>query len=206
MTDDDPFDDIDPDAYRDREGDPFDDLGGEQTGEESDTDPDEAETGDRQATESDPFDYLGPDDAGRTASQDSGQPDGPDSNQESRPVDVVTDPFSDVDVSRGDPFESTDTPFEREAVNGVDPDEVWERFTADAESVDTGDADSRENEDVVEVSKHSFCERCPHFSSPPAVECGHDGTSILEFVGTEHVRVANCPVVRERRELGEVRE
>jgi len=53
------------------------------------------------------------------------------------------------------------------------------------------------------VSKHAFCETCEHFSGPPEIECGHGGTEILAFVDMETVRVSNCPIVAERRRLGQ---
>jgi len=116
-------------------------------------------------------------------------------------ADVTGDPFGDVDVPRDDPFEAAGSPFEQVDVTGVDPDDVWERFTADAAAESGVDPP---DQDVLVVSKHEFCEGCPHFTTPPDAECTHGGTSILEFVGPDDVRVENCPVVRERRELGEV--
>jgi uncharacterized OB-fold protein len=56
----------------------------------------------------------------------------------------------------------------------------------------------------VEVSKHSYCERCEHFSTPPGVTCTNEGTEILEFMDMETVRVINCPIVEERRALEDV--
>lgn len=194
----------------------------------------ERESGERDSTEPDPFEYLGSPDSGESPREEREGPEddgvrgadlGPDpivnppadgsSGADGEPgaapgVDVAGDPLGGVDVSRGDPFDSADNPFERVDVDGVDPDEVWERFTADAASGADGTDDDggpeRDEDDVVDVSKHRFCETCPHFSDPPETACGHPGTDVLEFVGTDQVRVANCPVVRERRELGEVHE
>jgi len=44
------------------------------------------------------------------------------------------------------------------------------------------------------ISKRTYCQQCPHFSAPPAVACGHEGTTIVESVGFEF-RVRNCPMV-----------
>jgi len=120
---------------------------------------------------------------------------------ERRDVNVrAGDPLSDVEVSGEDPFESGASAFEDAGVEGVDPDEVWERLTGEGEAARVDPAD--EDEDVVEVSKHAFCEGCEHFSPPPNVHCTHQGTEILEFTDLETVRVVDCPVVAERRELG----
>ncbi|MEF8852718.1 MAG: hypothetical protein V5A44_11195 [Haloarculaceae archaeon] len=122
-------------------------------------------------------------------------------------VDVAADAFGDVDVSRGDPFEESGSAFERVDVDSVDPDAVWDRFTESAER--TGDPTAATHggeavpEDAVTVPKGRFCQTCPHFTSPPDTSCTHEGTEILRFVGTDGVRVENCPVVGERRELGE---
>jgi hypothetical protein len=107
-----------------------------------------------------------------------------------------------VDRSRGsgtatDDFEDGDELFERMAVERVD-DAVWDRLGTSRES-----ADESGERDVATVSKHAFCERCEHFSPPPEIECGHEGTAILEFPDMESVRVADCPVVAERRDLAD---
>lgn len=190
----DPFDDLD--EYEDREGDPFahlddaapgvpDEGDGRDDGEAVDDD-DDADERDAAFEGGDFDESVDESVAGSSAGS----------------VDVAGDPFGDVDVSRGDPFESADSPFQRVDVDAVDADEVWRRFT---EGTDAAAADPPED-DVVTVSKHAFCEGCPHFTAPPDVECTHEGTEILEFVGPDDVRVSNCPIVRERRELGEVHE
>ena len=187
---DDPFDDLNGDAYRDREGDPFEAF--DETG-DGDEDEDGAETGtpEEPATSGDPFEYLG------------GEPvEGSDADR-----------TGDVDVSRGDPFESADSPFRQVDVESVDPDEVWERFTGEAERVEQkqsealgGESVPEDAADVVGGPKGRFCQTCPPFSAPPETACSHPGTELLTFVGTDEVGVSNCPVVQERRELGETYE
>jgi uncharacterized OB-fold protein len=83
-------------------------------------------------------------------------------------------------------------------VGDIDPDEVWENLS---EAEQRGSVSETEDHVYAEVSKHSFCEHCEHFSAPPDVACSHDGTEILEFVDMETVRLLDCPVVAERREL-----
>jgi len=212
--------------HGDREGDPFERLGdpASSDAEPADatggtdsvggadstggTDPesgtDGSDAGD-EYTEPDPFEYIGDERRGQPAGADSGSgPGGPAAGGGG--VDAETagpaggaDPLSDVEVSDADPFEAPGGVFEQVDVGAVDPDEVWDRLTGEPES-DTAPADGED--DVVEVSKHSFCEGCEHFSAPPDVHCTHEGTEILEFTDVETVRVANCPVVVERRELG----
>jgi hypothetical protein len=214
---DDPFEDLDAD---DREGDPFDHLDEDpDTPEDAVAPPEDTADGPESGLTSpgggspDPFEYIddGPGIPDGTETDDradaAGGPDG------SRAVDAGPGSLGEADVSRGDPFESSDSPFEQVDVEGVDPDEVWERFTAEAEAEAHADTESPRDQhdravggpgdDVVTVSKHSFCEGCPHFTAPPAVECTHEGTQIIEFVGPDEVRVSNCPIVVERRELGE---
>ena len=224
--DDDPFADFE--DYDDRESDPFAHLDGPDRSPGTDpADHHSDRQSDRTGSAPDHEDGWGENTAWENpewenaaraeperSGRDSGQPDNglsgggqPGSGPESGPAGgSAAEPLGDVDTSRGDPFESGAgaSVFEQVDVSGIDPDEAWERFTGEGEGATGSDAASDEFEDdVVEVSKHSFCEGCEFFSPPPDVECGHEGTSILEFTDMESVRVANCPVVAERRELGE---
>jgi hypothetical protein len=97
-----------------------------------------------------------------------------------------------------DPFTDPESAFQRMDVGEIDEDEVWmaiEDAQARGSVVDAGERT------YAEVSKHRFCETCEHFSPPPEVTCTHDGTEILEFLDMETVRVVDCPIVAERREL-----
>jgi len=217
----DPFDHLNDD--RDREGDPFESLDDEtptgRTDDEAWSPPDAGDgepsvpnTGSSDRTDadtggSDPFEYI----------EDRPAENGGEPGDEERPggaggdtVDVAGDAFGDVDVSRGDPFEETGSAFQRVDVDSVDPDAVWNRFTENTKRTDDPAETSLGGEDVpddvsetVEVPKGRFCQTCPHFSPPPETSCRHEGTEIRRFVGTDDVRVRNCPVVAERRELGE---
>ena len=106
------------------------------------------------------------------------------------------DPFGDVGERPGDPFE--DDVFEEMDVDELDPDEVWASI-ADAE--ERGSVGQQAERIYAEVSKHRFCEQCEFFSKPPDVACSHEGTEILEFLDQETVRLVDCPVVAERKEL-----
>jgi hypothetical protein len=103
--------------------------------------------------------------------------------------------FEDVEQREGDPFEDV---FEEMDVGEIDPDTVWESIAA-AES--EGPVSRQTDSLYAEVSKHSYCEQCEFFSDPPDVHCSHDGTEILEFLDHETVRVVDCPIVAERKEL-----
>ena len=89
-----------------------------------------------------------------------------------------------------------DEEFEEMDVEGEDPDEVWEDIAEDSKF----DIDP-ETADIAEVSKHEYCERCEFFTGPPEVRCTNEGTEILDFIDMETVRLANCPIVAERRGL-----
>lgn len=116
-------------------------------------------------------------------------------------VEVESDPYADLgDAADDDPFEEVE-------VEAVD-DGVWEALgTQEDGATDVGadgdlpDADTGPDEQVV--PKRSYCEKCEHFSAPPATACDHPGTEIRELVDMEHFRVARCPVVAKRRDLGE---
>lgn len=208
----DPFDSFD--EYGERSGDPFDALGDDQSVDDGRGVPGDPTASDSSA-ESDPFEYVdepghSPDDPAETERRDPGTatPDPDPQIPDEQGGDTAGDPLADVEVSGGDPFQSNASAFERSDVDGIDPDDVWARLT-DSADAETGsesaagaeDRQSTDEDDVVQVSKHSYCEGCEHFSPPPDVECGHEGTEILEFVDIDTVEVANCPVVAERREL-----
>ncbi|MFC7019397.1 MULTISPECIES: hypothetical protein [Haloarcula] len=174
MSDDDPFEAFDP--VDDREGDPFEAF------ERPDDDADEDGDGEADATATgDPFADLGP---GDDASVEQTAPD-------------VDDPFSDMAGREGDPF-GDESVFERVDVGTIDADSVWAQITGDA---DLSDAASGSR--YAEVSKHRYCEQCEHFSAPPDVHCSNEGTEILEFTDMEQVRLLDCPVVAEQRELAD---
>ncbi|WP_340098202.1 hypothetical protein [Salinibaculum salinum] len=104
--------------------------------------------------------------------------------------------FEDVGTREGDPFE--DDVFEQMDVAELDPDEVWASIS---EAEEEGSVTQRKERVYAEVSKHSYCEQCEFFSDPPDVRCSHDGTEIMEFLDQTTVRVVDCPVVAERKEL-----
>lgn len=113
-------------------------------------------------------------------------------------VDAEAGLFERPDDREGDPFGDIERVFERMDADAVETDAVW----ADLDSLqEQGSAAERDRRTYAEISKHSFCEQCEHFSGPPEVRCTHDGTEILEFPDMETVRVVDCPVVAERRRL-----
>jgi len=198
---DDPFEQFEA-AVDDREGDPFESLD-DPEGESGDGDgddetvwaPDREEQLGGEPTETAPDDRAEPmpgeeptptePDAGGVETTDPrGQSDG--------------EPFGEVDRDGGDPFESAERAFEEMNVDDLEVDDVWETLS---QAEERGSVTESQGRTYAEVSKHSFCEGCEYFSSPPDVACGHDGTEILEFVDLETVRVVDCPVVAERREL-----
>ncbi|MES3517926.1 MAG: hypothetical protein PPP58_09710 [Natronomonas sp.] len=149
-------------------------------------------------------------------SDDDPEPRTDDSTPDDAATDGTTetpdDPFGDIEgsVSDGplqDPFEELDdTDEELESlftevdVEAVDDEAIWSELT-DPE-VGSDDDDSTETttdvdgETVVPIRR--YCGTCEHFSEPPAVRCTHPGTDIEELVDTDHFRVRNCPIVRER--------
>ncbi|WP_136716269.1 hypothetical protein [Halorientalis salina] len=132
----------------------------------------------------------------------SGEPhEDPASGAATDDADPTDDPFASFSGAGGrtgtdeDPFGS----FESAGVDEIDPDVVWEALSA-AEEEGMPEFDEKV---YYEVSKHSFCERCEYFSSPPECTCTYDGAAIVEFLDMETVRLLNCPVVAEQRELEE---
>jgi hypothetical protein len=110
-----------------------------------------------------------------------------------------TDVFGDIGNREGDPFDEGGL-FEERDTEGIDPDTVWEELAASDGEQETRTVEGRR---FAEVSKHSYCEQCEHFSPPPDVACNHEGTNIVEFLDMETVRLVDCPIVAERLELEE---
>lgn len=118
-------------------------------------------------------------------------------------ADSEDDPFSGFgrDERAGDPFEE----LTGESVGSEDsarPDsDLWEELSRSEVEPETETHGQRR---FAEVSKHTYCERCEHFSEPPEIACAHEGTDIIEFVDFETVRVADCPIVAEREQLADM--
>ena len=91
-------------------------------------------------------------------------------------------------------------PFDREPVDVIDGDAFWDRLER------PGAIEPPADRDIREVDKHRFCHGCDHFRRPPEVGCDHDGTTILAVSSTDTFRVEGCPVVHERRALGQIEE
>lgn len=123
---------------------------------------------------------------------DSPTPDGPAGTTDT--ADPTDDPFASFSSTQdtSDPFEA----FEDASVDEVDPDAVWEDLKSD-----TTPLSEAEEKVYAEVSKHRYCERCPHFSGPPDTDCTYEGAAIVEFLDMATVRVVNCPIVAEQRDL-----
>ena len=135
----------------------------------------------------DPFDELGFPDTGRgDASDDAAGRDAPGDSGDS-----------------GDEMEALDDAFEQMDVDGPTEEDVWESLDADAAdgfgAAGLGGTASvpggRDTEHVV--AKRTYCQQCPHFTSPPEAACTHEGTTIVEAVGFDEFRVRNCPMVSE---------
>ena len=105
------------------------------------------------------------------------------------------DPFDGMEGREGDPFGEGGSVFESVDIESVDAEEVWAALD---EKPSTPSIDGSR---YVEVSKHRFCEQCEHFSSPPNAHCTHEDAEIIEYLDMETVRLLNCPIVAEQREI-----
>ncbi|WP_435062540.1 hypothetical protein [Halobaculum sp. EA56] len=106
--------------------------------------------------------------------------------------------------------------FEEVDVGDLDEDELWASLSgegseagavaagvagADAATAAASTAADAVDDDVGDtrpehvLDKREYCQRCPYLSAPPAVECGHEGTDIVELVDAGHFRVRGCPMV-----------
>lgn len=112
-----------------------------------------------------------------------------------------SEPSIDHGGAEADDFEGLDEFFESEPYDEVDADELWDSLEEDSEVVDG--VETGENTDEHIVPKRAYCEGCEHFSEPPDIHCDHAGTTIVEYVDLDHVRVRNCPIVAQRQALGE---
>lgn len=113
------------------------------------------------------------------------------------------EPGDTAGTAPGDRELDPDGLFREQPVTEIDAGKLWESIDSDWPY----EADARSAGDEAEhvVPKRWYCEQCEYFATPPAAHCTHPGTSIVEFVDTDHVRVRNCPVVVERQALGEFR-
>ena len=186
---DDPFEDLDiPD---DREGDPFEKLDPpEADGSDDDGAVDDADS------ETEPDDPAVPTDHSEWEQKTSIPDDGPSVDVDD-PTDSTDDPFSEMDERGGDPFGAGESAFETVDVESIDPDEVWASL-GETKTEATAQRESRYDE----VSKHRYCEQCEFFTGPPETRCTHEDAEIIEFLDMETVRLLNCPIVAEQRELG----
>ena len=197
---DDPFEDADP------EDDPFEDLA-DQAVEEDDAEGDTEWASDEESLFSDAVDPSGGEAGvgthGPDRADDAGVTDDADG--------VDDDPFSDLgrDASgsaESDPFEGMespeDDPFEGLEGEGDIDGSVWDDLSVDPESETV--SEQRDGRKLSEVSKHRFCEQCPHFTGPPEIRCTYEGSEIMEFLDMETVRVVDCPIVEEREAMGDV--
>jgi|AntRauTorcE11898_2_1112593.scaffolds.fasta_scaffold00043_34 hypothetical protein len=158
-------------------------------GQRRDSDPDEENDvfdslGEPETDVDDPFAELGLPESGRARSVDGA---------------TGTDEWSDEAADLDDAFEQMD-------VGGPAEEDVWESLDADAgtddwpdDGAERGGETSAPGEGDTEhvVSKRTYCQRCPHFTSPPEVACTHEGTTVVEAVGFDEFRVRNCPMISE---------
>lgn len=224
----DPFEQLESDVA-DREGDPFENLPDGATAEETvpsdnrSKTPDESdeETGEADEHPVDSVGWVGELGLDDTAATHSASTEGDATDSEpadntavventgetassemnldvGRGTDELSDPLGDVGKREGDPFEETGSLFEKRDTESIDPDAVWQELA----SADFGGSAGEPYERTfADVSKHSYCGQCEHFSPPPDITCTHEGADIVEFLDMETVRVVDCPIVTERREL-----
>ena len=197
LASEDPFDRLGPDANR--EGDPFERLG-DDAGDHANA-PEQA-TADGHPHDEDRTDGNAPWSSTTTDATptNAANPDATTGRSTSAPsMDDAADPFADVVTPDGSPFDGGSSAFDRVDSGSADPDAVWEAITGEDDTVD--DVSTSDDGRYAEVSKHTFCERCEHFSRPPEVACSHHTAEIIEFLDVETVRLLNCPIVAERRKL-----
>ncbi len=130
-----------------------------------------------------------------------------------------TDPFEELigeqsQHSAGVDSEVADELFEHERGQTLDSEMLWDVLQAEAdEKVKAGEgagakvgvnANTNANttdREIRNISKRAYCHQCEYFEAPPNTGCRNDGTEILELIGLDQFRVADCPVVRENERL-----
>lgn len=105
------------------------------------------------------------------------------------------DPFEQLAGDGADEPVDIDDLFAESAVDDIDSDSLWSEVEAGVGSAIAWQSDEP---DISIVPKQSFCQNCPHLADPPDVTCTHEGTEILDFPDSDHVRVRDCPIVEER--------
>jgi len=212
--DDDPFESLD-----DPDDDPFSDLEGPTEEQESDDSGSEGLAGDAWAGEDaaestpepeEPFEIAdeGAESDGMETGDEweslgeGGSPEDATDSDDDLFTEMAGPEASAAAVDEDDPFLSLETPAEEfdgewDRLSEAEQ-EVWDRL-----SQSDGEEITFDEKVYYEVSKHRFCEQCEHFSPPPEVNCTNKGTEIVEFLDMETVRVVNCPIVAEYRQLGD---
>lgn len=198
---DDPFEKLD---APDREGDPFEAFerpeGTPDTGREENRpggrDDDRNEDRDADRLTDDPFDHGREETASVRPGDSRDDPDG----FEQEAVTDVDDPFAAFERERPRTGTESDplSAFDDVGADEIDPEDIWERL-----SDRDGEFEAPDEKVFYEVSKHKFCERCEYFTGPPDTRCTFEGAEIVEFLDMETVRLVNCPIVAEYRQLGE---
>ncbi len=128
-----------------------------------------------------------------------------------------TDPFEELIGEQSKQSSATDSEvadelFEHERGQTLDSEMLWDVLEAGADAkvkagageevgmgVDTN-ANTTDRE-IRGISKRAYCHQCEYFEAPPNTGCRNEGTEILELIGLDQFRVADCPVVRENERL-----
>lgn len=193
MSDDDPDRETDP---LDREDDPF-----ELEDEDEVPQPPEGGEADAETVEEAPVD-LGIDESEEDEGERESGSDREDAFQEVGSPDspAVVDPFETLESEAEGAAEGvSEDAFERMEVGDLGEEDVWEAL-AEGEPAIEGEAtpveDAAGGEEYL-LDKREYCQRCPHFSEPPEVECRHEEGRILEVVEGDEFRVRGCPMVTE---------
>jgi len=148
-------------------------------------------SGDRDADDPEPEEPDGGEDEGEPAFTEVEEPS----------VARESDPFAELDAeatAAGAGPDDPDDAFEEMEVDDVEAEAVWETLAEDEEPGPAPDPEPPDEPVDRVVDKRQYCQRCPHFTEPPEVACGHEGTEIVEVVNSDEFRVRNCPMIGEQ--------